>query len=73
MEWPPKSGLQEQFPEVDRAAWFPIDVAKRKILKGQAPFLDQLLVKVQDTRQDARPAEALQMNRQGSLFDDENS
>ena len=73
MEWPPKSGLQEQFPEVDRAAWFPIDVAKRKILKGQAPFLDQLLAKVQDRRPDARPAEALHTNRQRSLFDDENS
>ena len=73
MEWPPKSGLQEQFPEVDRAAWFPIDVAKQKILKGQAAFLDQLLAKVPDTRRDTRPAEALHTNRQRSLLDDENS
>jgi predicted NUDIX family NTP pyrophosphohydrolase len=43
MEWPPKSGRQKQFPEVDRAAWFDIACARRKILKGQAPFLDQLL------------------------------
>ena len=48
MEWPPKSGQQQQFPEVDRAAWFDIEAAKRKILKGQAPFLDQLLAKVQN-------------------------
>ena len=49
IEWPPKSGLQQQFPEVDRAAWFDIDAARQKILKGQAPFLEQLLTKLGDT------------------------
>ena len=43
MEWPPKSGRQQQFAEIDRAAWFDLERARRKILKGQAPFLDQLL------------------------------
>jgi predicted NUDIX family NTP pyrophosphohydrolase len=42
MEWPPRSGRQQEFPEVDKADWFAIDVAMRKILKGQAPLLDQL-------------------------------
>lgn len=42
MEWPPGSGRQQQFPEVDRAQWFTIDEAKRKINKGQLPLLDQL-------------------------------
>lgn len=42
MEWPPRSGRQQEFPEVDRAAWFGIEDARHKILKGQAPFLDQL-------------------------------
>jgi predicted NUDIX family NTP pyrophosphohydrolase len=42
MEWPPKSGKRQEFPEVDRAAWFPIAEARERILKGQAPFLDQL-------------------------------
>jgi predicted NUDIX family NTP pyrophosphohydrolase len=42
LEWPPKSGRHEQFPEVDRAAWFSMGVAKQKILNGQAPFLKQL-------------------------------
>jgi predicted NUDIX family NTP pyrophosphohydrolase len=42
LEWPPKSGVTQQFPEVDRAAWFATDVARRKILKGQVPFIDQL-------------------------------
>ena len=46
MEWPPKSGRTQQFPEVDRAAWFDLDMAKQKILKGQAPLLDQLSTKV---------------------------
>ena len=43
MEWPPKSGRLREFPEVDRAEWFALESARRKILKGQAPFLDQLL------------------------------
>ena len=43
MEWPPKSGRQEEFPEIDRADWFSIDRARLKILKGQAPFIDRLL------------------------------
>lgn len=42
MEWPPQSGKQKNFPEVDRAAWFPVEVAKGKILQGQVPFLIQL-------------------------------
>lgn len=44
IEWPPKSGKQQEFPEIDRAAWLTPEVAKRKILKGQAPFVDQLQV-----------------------------
>jgi predicted NUDIX family NTP pyrophosphohydrolase len=43
LEWPPRSGRFAEFPEVDRAAWFSIPEARRKILKGQAPFLDRLL------------------------------
>ena len=43
MEWPKNSGKTESFPEVDRADWFPVAIARQKILKGQAPFLDRLL------------------------------
>ena len=46
MEWPPKSGRQRAFPEVDRAAWFSLEEADAKILRGQAPFLDQLREKL---------------------------
>lgn len=42
MEWPPRSGRTQQFPEVDRAAWFDLDVARRKILESQLPLLDRL-------------------------------
>jgi predicted NUDIX family NTP pyrophosphohydrolase len=42
MEWPPRSGKTQEFPEVDRAGWFPIAEARRKILKGQIPFLERL-------------------------------
>jgi predicted NUDIX family NTP pyrophosphohydrolase len=43
LEWPPKSGQQRRFPEVDRAGWFAPPEARRKILKGQRPILDALL------------------------------
>ena len=42
MEWPPRSGQQEIFPEVDRAEWFQVDLAKDKIIKGQVGFLEEL-------------------------------
>jgi predicted NUDIX family NTP pyrophosphohydrolase len=44
IEWPPKSGRRQSFPEVDRAEWFAPDVARRKILAGQRPFVERLLV-----------------------------
>jgi predicted NUDIX family NTP pyrophosphohydrolase len=43
MEWPPRSGRRQEFPEIDRAAWFSIAEARAKILKGQAVFMDRLL------------------------------
>ena len=42
IEWPPKSGKQVEFPEVDRAAWFSVDLAKKKLLKGHVGFIDEL-------------------------------
>jgi predicted NUDIX family NTP pyrophosphohydrolase len=43
MEWPPRSGRMQSFPEVDRAAWVTAEVARTKLLKGQVPFVDLLL------------------------------
>jgi predicted NUDIX family NTP pyrophosphohydrolase len=43
MEWPPKSGRLQSFPEVDRAQWSTPEEAREKILPGQRPFIDRLL------------------------------
>jgi predicted NUDIX family NTP pyrophosphohydrolase len=43
MEWPPRSGKQQEFPEVDRAEWFAPEEARQKINPAQAPFLDKLV------------------------------
>ena len=42
MEWPPKSGRLQTFPEIDRAEWFTLPVARTKILESQRPLLDRL-------------------------------
>jgi predicted NUDIX family NTP pyrophosphohydrolase len=46
LEWPPRSGRRIRFPEVDRAAWYPLDEARRRILPSQAPWLDRLAAEV---------------------------
>ncbi|MFK4522922.1 putative NUDIX family NTP pyrophosphohydrolase [Bradyrhizobium japonicum] len=42
MEWPPRSGKYQNFPELDRASWFETEAARERILKGQTAFLDRL-------------------------------
>lgn len=42
IEWPPHSGRRQEFPEIDRAEWFPLPVARLKIVQGQLPLLDRL-------------------------------
>ena len=43
MEWPPKSGKRRRFPEIDRAEWFALEEARRKINKAQIALLDALV------------------------------
>ncbi len=43
MEWPPHSGKQQRFPEIDRVAYFDLATARRKILPGQRPFIEELV------------------------------
>ena len=43
IEWPPRSGRRQSFPEVDRAEWFDIEFARTKMLSGQIELLDRLL------------------------------
>ncbi len=45
LEWPPRSGREREFPEVDRAEWFGVEEARRKIIAAQAEFLDRLKVR----------------------------
>jgi len=42
LEWPPRSGRMQVFPEVDRAGWFSVDAAREKIVPGQRGFLEEL-------------------------------
>ena len=49
LEWPPRSGRIEEFPEIDRAAWVTVDEARTKLVRGQVPLLDQLLAALADT------------------------
>jgi predicted NUDIX family NTP pyrophosphohydrolase len=47
MEWPPRSGKQAEFPEVDRAGWFGLEAAREKILAAQAELLDRLVERLE--------------------------
>jgi predicted NUDIX family NTP pyrophosphohydrolase len=47
MEWPPRSGSEREYPEVDRAGWFDPEAAREKILPAQAELLDRLLERLQ--------------------------
>jgi predicted NUDIX family NTP pyrophosphohydrolase len=42
LDWPPRSGRVQHFPEVDRAAWFGLDEARTRLVAGQVPYLDRL-------------------------------
>ena len=43
LEWPKNSGKVQKFSEVDKAGWFDIEIAKKKIRKGQIGFIDRLM------------------------------
>jgi predicted NUDIX family NTP pyrophosphohydrolase len=42
LEWPPRSGVTQSFPEIDRVEWFELDEARRRLKAAQVPFLDRL-------------------------------
>ncbi len=42
LEWPPRSGRMQEFPEIDKAEWFSLNTARQKVHKGQIGFLDEL-------------------------------
>ena len=43
MQWPPRSGRQAEFPEIDRAGWFGADAAREKLVPAQVELLERLL------------------------------
>lgn len=47
MEWPPKSGRTQSFPEVDRAEWIGIEAGRAKLVDGQRAFLDRLIAAIE--------------------------
>lgn len=46
IEWPPRSGQMQQFPEADRAAWFDLEEAKQRIIRGQVAFLEAIAQRI---------------------------
>jgi predicted NUDIX family NTP pyrophosphohydrolase len=46
LEWPPKSGRKQEFPEIDRADWFTLEEARKRMVKGQIGFLDRLVAQI---------------------------
>ena len=59
LEWPPKSGEMKQFPEIDRAGWYTLDIAQARMVKGQVPLLKKLTEVLQVALPEAAPAETL--------------
>jgi predicted NUDIX family NTP pyrophosphohydrolase len=51
IEWPPKSGKKQSFPEVDKAGWFTMEEAKRKVIPGQTPLIEELRAKLDAVKQ----------------------
>ena len=48
MEWPPRSGKKQSFPEMDRIAYFKLATARRKILPAQRPFIEELVKRLKE-------------------------
>jgi len=64
MEWPPKSGQQQEFPENDKAAWTSLSLAAQKLVKGQVPLLAELARRLGQKLDEPGP----EAQPQGSLF-----
>lgn len=66
MEWPPRSGKQQAFPELDKAGWFTLGAARTKLVKGQVPLLEKLAEILGADFE--RPADTQEETPQISLF-----
>jgi predicted NUDIX family NTP pyrophosphohydrolase len=54
MEWPPRSGRTQAFPEVDRAGWFDVEAARTKLVRGQVALLDLLVERLRQQDRGSR-------------------
>jgi predicted NUDIX family NTP pyrophosphohydrolase len=65
IEWPPKSGKEQEFPEIDRAGWFDLSTAAQKAVRGQAALFERLAEKlgISINKPEVEPE-----NKQASLF-----
>ena len=52
LEWPPKSGKRQEFPEIDRAEWFDVETARKKIKAGQDALIEELAAMVEASNSD---------------------
>jgi predicted NUDIX family NTP pyrophosphohydrolase len=68
IEWPPKSGRLQEFPEVDRANWFSLEEARNRISKGQIPFIDKFMSCLNYIPKPQEEAEPTYEPKQRSLF-----
>ena len=68
MEWPPRSGKLQEFPEIDRAAWLRLGDANERILKGHRRFLDELRQLLGEDSSTVNSGQT-EKPRQGSLFE----
>jgi predicted NUDIX family NTP pyrophosphohydrolase len=59
MEWPPKSGKKQEFPENDRAAWTSLAQAREKVVKGQVQIVEALATKLGENLEEAEPQTSL--------------
>lgn len=58
LEWPPRSGRMQEFPELDRAGWFPVARARGLVVSGQVPLLDRLEEKLAEGAPEESSADA---------------
>lgn len=65
LEWPPKSGRIQEFPEIDRAAWFDLATAHSKLIKGQIGFLDEFIERLQERGLRSSEDEAVPQHPEG--------
>jgi len=67
LEWPKNSGKVQEFPEVDKASWFDIEISKKKIRKGQIGFIDRL-IRIINYSQKEKHLDKEKRYRQTTLF-----